>query len=171
MPVLIMTPLMSADTCDGAAGCASGSQTCSGTIPAFVPKPTSARMKAAPAARPPAAPRREKSRRTQPLPPRCSGRGSAPAHTQQEEQGDQERGADLGGHQVGDAGLPHALLLVVNDNEEPGREGHDLPGDEEEHSVPRQTTTRAMLAARMQKASHDRPWEPPCAAPACPRAR
>ena len=37
-----MTPLISADTGDGAAGCASGSQTCSGTIPAFAPKPNSA---------------------------------------------------------------------------------------------------------------------------------
>ena len=33
---------MSAETGDGAAGCASGSQTCSGTSPAFAPKPRSA---------------------------------------------------------------------------------------------------------------------------------
>ena len=33
---------MSADTWLGAAGCASGSQTWSGTRPAFVPKPTRA---------------------------------------------------------------------------------------------------------------------------------
>ena len=42
-----MTPLISADTGDGAAGCASGSQTCSGRRPALAPKPASARKKAA----------------------------------------------------------------------------------------------------------------------------
>ena len=39
MPVLIITPDISAETCDGAAGCASGSQTCIGKSPAFMPKP------------------------------------------------------------------------------------------------------------------------------------
>ena len=39
MPVLIITPDISAETCDGAAGWASGSQTCSGKRPAFMPKP------------------------------------------------------------------------------------------------------------------------------------
>jgi len=33
--VLIMTPLISAETGDGAAGCASGSQACSGQHPGF----------------------------------------------------------------------------------------------------------------------------------------
>ena len=42
-----MTPLMSAETGEGAAGCASGSHTCSGRIPAFAPKPKSARRKPA----------------------------------------------------------------------------------------------------------------------------
>ncbi len=42
MAVLSITALISADTGDGAAGCASGSQTCSGRMPAFAPKPTSA---------------------------------------------------------------------------------------------------------------------------------
>ena len=44
-----MTPLISAETWLGAAGWASGSQTCSGTIPAFDPAPIRARMKARPA--------------------------------------------------------------------------------------------------------------------------
>ncbi len=44
--VLSMTPLISAETGDGAAGCASGSQTCSGTRPALAPKPSSARQNA-----------------------------------------------------------------------------------------------------------------------------
>src|SRR6185503_9616153 len=39
---LVMTPLISAETCVGAAGCASGSQTCSGTSPALEPAPISA---------------------------------------------------------------------------------------------------------------------------------
>ena len=41
-----MTPLISAETWLGAAGCASGSHTCSGTRPAFEPAPISARIKA-----------------------------------------------------------------------------------------------------------------------------
>ena len=41
-----MTALISADTGDGAAGCASGSHTCSGSRPALAPKPTSARKNA-----------------------------------------------------------------------------------------------------------------------------
>src|SRR5206468_657901 len=47
MAVLIMTPLMSAETGEGAAGCASGSQACSGIMPAFAPKPKKASRKAA----------------------------------------------------------------------------------------------------------------------------
>ena len=39
MPVLINTPDIMADTLLGAAGWAAGSQTCSGMMPAFVPKP------------------------------------------------------------------------------------------------------------------------------------
>ena len=38
---LVMTPLISAETWLGAAGWASGSQTCSGTSPAFDPAPSS----------------------------------------------------------------------------------------------------------------------------------
>ena len=44
-----MTPLISAETWLGAAGCASGSQTCSGTRPAFEPAPISTSASTAPA--------------------------------------------------------------------------------------------------------------------------
>jgi hypothetical protein len=37
-----MTPLISAETGDGAAGCASGSHACSGKRPAFAPNPNNA---------------------------------------------------------------------------------------------------------------------------------
>ena len=47
MPILMMTPDMIADTWLGAIACALGSQTCSGMMPAFRPKPTSARTKIA----------------------------------------------------------------------------------------------------------------------------
>jgi len=40
-----MTPLISADTWLGAAGWASGSQTCNGTMPAFEPAPSSAKVR------------------------------------------------------------------------------------------------------------------------------
>ncbi len=46
MAVFSITPLISADTGDGAAGCASGSQMCSGTMPALAPKPKNASRKA-----------------------------------------------------------------------------------------------------------------------------
>ena len=39
MPILMMTPDMIADTWLGATACALGSQTCSGMMPAFEPKP------------------------------------------------------------------------------------------------------------------------------------
>ena len=45
MPVLIITPDISAETWLGAAGWASGSQTWNGMTPALVPKPTSASRK------------------------------------------------------------------------------------------------------------------------------
>ena len=48
MPVLIITPLITADTCEGAAGWASGSQTCIGMKPAFVPKPITASRNSTP---------------------------------------------------------------------------------------------------------------------------
>ena len=47
MPVLIITPDMRAETCDGAAGCALGSQMCRGIIPALMPNPISAGRKIA----------------------------------------------------------------------------------------------------------------------------
>ena len=46
---LVMTPLIKAETWLGAAGCATGSQTCSGTSPAFEPAPTSASASTTPA--------------------------------------------------------------------------------------------------------------------------
>ncbi len=46
MPVLITTPLSSADTGEGATGWASGSQMWSGTRPALEPNPIKARVKA-----------------------------------------------------------------------------------------------------------------------------
>ena len=49
MPVLIITPDITAETGLGAAGCASGSQTCSGNKPAFVPNPISAKRNSPPA--------------------------------------------------------------------------------------------------------------------------
>ncbi len=46
MAVFSITPLIRAETGDGAAGCASGSQTCTGRKPALAPKPNSASRKA-----------------------------------------------------------------------------------------------------------------------------
>ena len=46
MAVLSITPLISAETGEGAAGWASGSQTCSGSSPALAPNPNKASRKA-----------------------------------------------------------------------------------------------------------------------------
>jgi len=43
MAVLSITPLISAETFDGATGCASGSQTWRGTTPAFAANPKNAK--------------------------------------------------------------------------------------------------------------------------------
>ena len=40
--IFSMTPLINADTGEGAAGCASGSQACKGSTPALAPKPNTA---------------------------------------------------------------------------------------------------------------------------------
>ncbi|MDT4880562.1 hypothetical protein FQZ97_1163300 [compost metagenome] len=45
--IFSITPLISAENGDGAAGCASGSQACKGRMPAFAPNPNSASTKAA----------------------------------------------------------------------------------------------------------------------------
>ena len=47
MAVLSITPLIRAETLDGATGCASGSHTCKGITPAFAEKPKNARKNAA----------------------------------------------------------------------------------------------------------------------------
>ena len=47
MPTLIIAPDISAEAWLGATGCASGSQTCAGTMPAFEPNPISASTKTA----------------------------------------------------------------------------------------------------------------------------
>ena len=46
-PILITTPDIRAETWLGATGCAMGSHTCSGAMPALVPKPRSASANAA----------------------------------------------------------------------------------------------------------------------------
>ena len=40
MPSLTITPDMTPEICEGAAGCAWGSQECKGMNPALIPKPT-----------------------------------------------------------------------------------------------------------------------------------
>ena len=62
--------------------------------------------------------------------------------TQQEEQRQQKRQADVAGHQIGPARFPHAGRRVVVDHQEERRQGHRLPGHEEEHAVPRQQHDR-----------------------------
>ena len=58
-----------------------------------------------------------------------------PAPAQQEEQGHQEGGADLRCGQVGQPCPSGAGLLVLEGDQEPGADGHGLPGQEEQHGV------------------------------------
>ena len=56
---------------------------------------------------------------------------------QQEEEGEQEGGAHVGGHEEDEAGAADLGLLVVEGDEREGGDGHHLPGHEEEHAVGR----------------------------------
>ena len=123
MPVLIITPLITAETCEGAAGWASGSQTCMGMKPALVPKPTRARRKRTP----PAPPRRREPLEIQ--------RPGIPA--QQQEHRQQKGRAQVHGHEVSPAGPADALFFVFQRHQEERRQRHEFPAHEKQHAVAR----------------------------------
>src|SRR5438034_8492389 len=85
-----MTPDITADTCDGAAGCASGSQTWNGMKPAFDPKPTTERTNRSPT--PEAAVKRSKS--SEPV-PRPSRMNRARRHRSEEHTSELQSHSDL----------------------------------------------------------------------------
>ena len=121
---------MIAETWLGALAWAPGSQTCKGMMPAFKPKPTRAQ---------------DEDRRGRPWVhgarrrqrvglKRLQGEGTAGGPQQAEERQQAER-RHVRRHQVDPAAaadLPHA---VFRRHEEEGRQGHDLPAEEEQHAV------------------------------------
>ena len=122
--VLSMTPLMSAETGDGAAGCASGSHTCSGTSPALAPKPSSARQKAT------AAQAGDSCRAAHGV----EGELPAPALHHAERQQDADR-PEMRDQQVEKAGAADLGDAVLRRDEEVRRQRHRLPRHHEGVSV------------------------------------
>ena len=114
-----MTPLISAETWLGAAGCASGSQTCSGTRPAFEPAPSSIRISTSVAA----------VRRMR----RGADRGEivvAGGTGQQAERQQQRQRAEARHHQIDVAGLGVAGFAMMRHHQRPGRQRHELPAQQ-----------------------------------------
>ncbi len=124
MAVFSMTPLISADTGDGAAGCASGNQTCSGRIPALAPNPNSASRNAAVAQWARQRARAHRVEREQP------GAALQDAEAQQ----DRDR-ADVRHQQVQEAGAADLRNAVLGGHQEVRRQGHGLPRDHERVGV------------------------------------
>ena len=122
--VFSISPLIIAETGEGAAGCASGSQTWSGTSPALAPKPSRARRKATVAH---AGRERRPSHRIE---------GELPAATLQdpEAEEDAER-ADVGDEQVEEARPANLGNAVLGGDQEVRAEGHRLPRHHEEVGV------------------------------------
>ena len=119
---LVMTPLMRAETWLGAAGWASGSHTCNGTRPALEPVPISTR--------------------TRTRPGRTVGGGSdlgegvaAAAAGKQAECQQQRQRAEARHDDVDVAGAPVLGIAVVRHHQRPGRQRHELPGDQEGEGV------------------------------------
>ena len=126
MPSLIITPDMSAETWLGAAGCARGSQTWSGMMPAFEPNP----IRASSEDRVPRCRRRGRGGRAE-VGEVERGRVRAQAAGTREQEGQ----ADLGHAEI-PAGGPHRLRLVaLRQDEEVGRQRHALPHEQERHHV------------------------------------
>ena len=114
--VLSITPLISAETGEGAAGCASGSHTCSGTSPAFAPKPNRASKKG--------------DRRPGGLELRAAHgiEGELPAAALHDAEAQQDGNrADVRDEQVEKAGAADFGDAVLRGDQEVGRQRHRLP--------------------------------------------
>ena len=122
---LVMTPLMRAETWLGAAGWASGSHTCNGTRPALEPVPTSTRTKTTP------------GRTAVDVPDLGEGVAAAAAGKQAEGQQQRQR-AEARHDDVDEARAAVLGIAVVGHHQRPGRQRHELPGDQEGEGVVRQ---------------------------------
>ena len=119
-----MTPLISAETGEGAAGCASGSQTCSGSRPALAPKPNSASRNAIER---PRAGQHDRAHRAERV-------VAAAALQHAEAEQDRDR-ADVRDQQVEESRAADLRNAVIGRHQEERRERHRLPRDHEDVGV------------------------------------
>ena len=115
-----MTPLISAETGEGAAGCASGSHTCNGTRPALAPNPISARQNAT------AAPVGAQMRGTHGVEGEMPAAALKDAETQQD--GDR---AEMRHHQIEKAGLADLRQSMLGGDQKIRGQRHGLPREHE----------------------------------------
>ena len=120
MAVLSITALISAETGEGAAGCASGSQTCNGRMPAFAPNPKSASRNATVV----------HARRWLDCTHAREGvvAGARLQHAEAEQ--DRDR-TDVRDEQVQVTRAPNFRVAVIARHEEEGRQRHRLPSHHE----------------------------------------
>ena len=129
MPVLMSTPDMSAEMLLGAAGCASGSQTWSGMMPALTPKPTKKSTKSSVARRraDASAPASSASKRQR------AGRRT-PARRKP---AIRQPGADVRHDEVEKGRAPAVAVLVLGGHQRGVGERHQLPREQERDRVGR----------------------------------
>ena len=63
--------------------------------------------------------------------------GAARQPAEQHEEHEKKRRSDMGRRQIRPRGMPHALLPVIENDQEERRQCHDLPGQQEQQSVMR----------------------------------
>ncbi len=119
-----MTPLINAETWLGAAGCASGSQTWSGTSPALEPAPSSARPRTSPA---------DVGRRHVGA-DLAEGIEALRARQQTEAEQQGER-AGARHHDIDVPGMGIAGFAVMGHHQRPRRQRHELPRHQEAEGV------------------------------------
>lgn len=125
MPILIMPPDMRADTLDGASGCAWGSQECSGMIPGLRAKSEEREDEAR------GGDGGSKVMRTE----ITEAEGTAHAVGHEQEARHDENEAHVRDDEV-EPTAPNGVLVLLDNDKEVARKGHELKGDQEpEHVV------------------------------------
>ncbi len=148
-----MTPDSTAETCEGAAAWAPGSQKCSGTAPALRPNPSSASTSATVCAVPGIDCPRPSSSNELPVGVRTEGG----------EHADEGEGAQVGEHDVDQARPPHLGLLVLEHDEQVGADRAMTSHADRNGTIDWAVTTPISPTSRSAKsawATGDRPMRP-----------